>query len=153
MKKSIKNNMIIVGLAPLLLTGIGLQAAQELERNQEQERNLSPAALQELVALCGDLEALLERAWQEDDEAVGTKIAAGQRKLEALEARLRAEGKNEEEINGAGQEFVQLFKQEGEILLEQRRIIVSNKITELLIVRAPTLLAEDPDLKHLFKLG
>jgi hypothetical protein len=153
MRKNIKNKVIMLGLAALLVVVASAKAAQEPEQKQEQERNLSPAAMQELVALCDDIKKLTERARIENHEAVESHIAMNQKELEELEARLRAEGKSEEEIQEAGTVFIDAFELEGKALLEQQKTNVKNRIKELLVARAPTLLAEDPDLKRILKRG
>jgi hypothetical protein len=138
-----------LSISMLLLSVFSAQAAHEAD----QDIVFSDAAEQEYAALKEDLLAIMQQHLDTRIEVVANRKEENLKEVEELRAQLAAAGKNAYEIERAVEALTVAAVQETVTFLDQQKRNVGNRVKELLVLRAPTVLAEDPELKKIFRLG
>jgi FlaA1/EpsC-like NDP-sugar epimerase len=131
---------------------ISVSSAQAAHEHDE-EIVFSEAAHQEFAAIKDDILAIMQQHLDTRIEVVANRKEENMKEVEELRAQLAAAGKNADEIARAVDALTVASVQETITFLDQQKRNVGNRVKELVVLRAPTVLAEDSELKKIFKLG
>jgi hypothetical protein len=137
-----KCGMLVLALC---MGAVSAKAAQEPEIQA-----LSPAAERELLAVVDSLREMARVLDKEYEEACENRAARHAKELEELFEQFEREDKSDEKKEKILLAFDAACEKEKSDCFNQYKQDCNKKIKESLAVKAPTLLAEDPDLKKLF---